>query len=326
MPKIKNPLAVFTKAAPVSGIKINDYSGTTLDVSSPVEVTASFLPAGATLPAKDYQYHGTITEWTSSDPSKISVTTTREGDKYITKVVAISSGSGSATITVKAGEFSDSFTAEFTVENTLSRLKIALNNGQAESLFPPGTEIPDTYANSSNPLIVGIYENIDGKTRVGLVRRYVDPIWQTFGSNSDYRTSAVLNFLQTTYLNNCSEELKPLLAEASVPYYPGSGPEVQVASKWHLLSSTNVMGSNSNREQPAWPYWQQVTGLSSGSNSANDGRVRTGRGASGKVTWWLRSWGSSSWVWDIVSTGEAVSTGIPTSSFGVLPICYITQD
>lgn len=330
MATIKNPLTVRVSGggASVTGIKIDNYSGETVEIASPIEVTASFLPEDGVFLANDYKDKLFKVEWASSAPSAVSVTTTEENGVYVTKVVPI--GTGSATITAMFGEWSDSFTAELVIKNTLSGLKMALNSGQAESLFPVGTELPDTYANNDNPLIVGIYENINGKTRVGLVRKYVEPTSQIFNSSrdADYRTSPILNFLQTTYLNNCSDELKFVVAEASIPYYPGSGSEVQVSSKWHLLSVTNVMGNNTvkaNAEQPIWPYWQQVTGLSSANNSANAGRVKTDRSGAA-WHWWLRSWTDSSTVCAVNTNGSIGTYSNPATSDGVLPICYIVQD
>lgn len=322
---IKNPMTIrLGKAQPISGVKIDDYSGSTLEISSPVEVTASFIPEDSTIVADDYQYEGIIS-WTSSNPSVIDVTTTEENGVYTTKVVPVGT-SGSTTITVNARDYSDSFNVEIEAPfGTLSGLKSALNKGIAETDYPIGTEIPDTYTGNDNPLIVGIYENIDGKTRVGLVRKYIEPISQVFGSSVDYPSSDIFAFLNSVYFENCSDELKPLVSETELPYYNGTT-SINVSGKWHLLSVTNVLGVEQATEGNAWAYWKNVTGLSSASNSGNTGRIRYGRDGASQI-WWLRSQYSKDRAYYIATSGGVGATnGQPGSAYGVLPICYIIQD
>lgn len=213
---------------------------------------------------------------------------------------------------------------------TLTGLKAALDAGDYTA-FPAGTEIPDTYNGQSNPLIVAqyldetnnsAYYNSNG---VVLVRKYVEPIEQTFGSNVNYITSAIIAFLDTTYYNNCSEELKSTISNFGVPYYTGTQME-KVTGKWFLMSAYEVCNKgNGPYEGVMWDYWKQKTGLSSPDalGTANTGRIMKDRNEATQTVW-LRSRYSDAYVCYVFHNGD-VNDSPRGLARGVLPACFIAK-
>lgn len=218
------------------------------------------------------------------------------------------------------------------VPTSLAELKEMVNKGRE---IVVGTEIPDDYAGQSNPLIVAQNLNSSNNEAYGgaegviLVRKYVEPTSQVFGSSVEYSTSTIKNFLDTTYLNNCSDTLKSIIADISVQYYNGSS-KTMVAGKWFLMSAYEVcnrgnLGTN-GYEGVMWDLWKQRTGLSSpdAMNLYNSGRIMRDRNGTARYVW-LRSRYSSSNVCCVNLNGD-VGSDPSNDSIGVLPACFIGKD
>lgn len=212
----------------------------------------------------------------------------------------------------------------------ISDLKWVLDLDDPASVLPIGTEIPDTWNNVSNPLIIGTYTTVndpEGRPHkaVGLLRKYTMPIAYYFNSSgtSYYDGSMVYNYLQGEYVNLCSDELKPLIGEVQVPWWNGSA-IVPVNGKWHLFSSTEVMGANTNIEGQAWEYWKNVTGLTVPTDETTPGRI--GRDSSNAPRgWWLRSMYSNNQAYFVSNIGAIGRSGLSVN-YGMLPFCYIFAD
>lgn len=215
-----------------------------------------------------------------------------------------------------------------------ANLKLALGTGEPEKYFPIGTEIPDTYSGFSYSLIVGAYTEISGKKAAGLVRSSIFPANIQFDSSTfkNYPTSYLFQYLQSTYLNDCSAELKAAISTVSVPWWNGSGIE-QVSGKWHLLSGIEVCGTINSGEGEAWELWKQRTGLSTPSDAGNTGRVVKNWNG-GDAYYWLRSMlvQSGKYYQGGVSAGNTLNPGTISGNsananyVGLLPICYILAD
>lgn len=216
---------------------------------------------------------------------------------------------------------------------TLSSLKKALDKGNAPEKYPIGTEIEDTYDGNSNPLIVAQYldgsnnSNYGGVVGVILIRKYVEPISQQFGTNIYYDQSTVKNFLDTTYYNNCSEEIKSVISDINVTCRTSGSSSTSIESKWFLMGCCEVGGTYYPEEGIFWDYWKQKTGLSTASNTANSGRIVNGMNGNA-VGWWLRSYGSNSPYVCLVSNNGTMTSGYAqyNASNGVLPACFIAKD
>lgn len=214
---------------------------------------------------------------------------------------------------------------------TLEGLKAALDAGDYTA-FPAGTEIPDTYNGQSNPLVVAQYLDSTNNSAYGgaegviLVRKYVEPIEQIFGSSVDYTTSTIKNFLDTTYYNNCSNDLKSIISDIGVPYYNGSS-TTAVTSKLFLMSDREICANYSSTariEGEMWDYWKQKTGLSSPSNATYSGRIMKDRSGTDRNVW-LRSRYNSNTVCYVTTSGAVPSFG-PSYHLSVLPACFIAKD
>lgn len=207
---------------------------------------------------------------------------------------------------------------------TLATLKEAINAGIDIEI---GLEIPDTYNGASNPLIVAQNLNNTNNTAYGgaegviLVRKYVEPTAQVFHMSSvNYTTSTVRSFLNGTYLNNCSDAIKSIISDISIPYN-----NTMVQSKFFLMSDREVCSNRSSVvEGEMWDYWKQKTRLSSPSSGYNNGRImKASNGAAQRV--WLRSQYQYSYVC-LVALDGSVGSDTPGLSLGVLPACFIGKD
>lgn len=222
---------------------------------------------------------------------------------------------------------------EIVTTPTLAGLKRALNAGNAAEKYPIGTEIPDTWNGNDNPLIVAHYTNIelsDGTTKPGayLVRKYVDPTYQAFGSNANYSSSTVKSYLDNAYFAACSDEAKETVSEIQVPCYNGST-IAPFPSKFFLMSATNVLAVLIGGEGEPWDYWKQKTGLSGNgmigySASANTGRVVKNRNGVSQYAW-LRSRYDSTHAYLIQNGGDA-GWDSTSNGRGVLPACAVVAD
>lgn len=199
---------------------------------------------------------------------------------------------------------------------TLEGLYNALNAGD-EGAFPVGTEIPDTYAGVSSPLIVGNYQDItaaDGTTHraVGLMRKFPELYGQPFSSGSSlYTSSSIFSVLNGTYLQSCSEALRSVIAEVRVPYYNGSSLGY-ATGKVHLFSGVEIGATYNSGEGQIWQIWKDRTGLSSANNAANPGRIIRGSDGVPKYVW-LRSYGNATNIGYVVTDGS-VSIGPPSGT------------
>lgn len=227
----------------------------------------------------------------------------------------------------------DSIATGPAVPTSLAQLKQMVDAGREIVI---GTEIPDTYAGNSNPLIVAQNLNSTNNADYGgaegviLVRKFVDPTNQTFGSSADYTTSAIKNFLDTTYFENCSESLKTVISDISVQYYNGSS-KTTVASKLFLMSAYEVCCQGNygaaGYEGIMFDLWKERTGLSSPSSMGanNAGRKMKDRNGTALYTW-VRSIGSASSNYAMnVSPNGALQVRPPHQSAGVLPACFVAK-
>lgn len=211
-------------------------------------------------------------------------------------------------------------------QKSLTELKETLKAGNAQDKYPIGTEIPDTWNGNSNPLIVAHYlnssnnERYNGAIGVILIRKYVEPTSMAYGDNQSYANSTVRNYLDTTYLNNSSDELKSLISPIGGIIGGAS------TANWFLMHSTEVNGiaSSSYDSYPVWDYWKQVTGLSSPTNDANSGRIV--RSKSGTSTTWLRNFYGLNNPYTISATGGILSAYYTNSQYGILPACFISKN
>ncbi len=213
---------------------------------------------------------------------------------------------------------------------SLPVLKKTLDKGTAPSEFPVGTEIEDTYAGNPNPLIVAQYldstNNSAYKGAVGviLIRKFVEPVSQVFGSGVNYPTSTIKNFLDTTYLGNCSAELKAVISPISIRY-SGAVTSVWVDNNnWFLMSGIETGGTSQPGEGIFWDYWKQKTGLTSPTDGSRAGRIVRDRTGTARYAWLRSRYRVDGGVYEIFLNG-ALDAGVPQSSDGVLPACFIAK-
>lgn len=176
----------------VTGIKIKHYSGQTLDWlpdgKNPHRLEIeSITPEDASVELREIQ--NLAVKWTSSDPSVVKIVESEEGG---TKVYdAIVAGSGECTITAEFLGVTDSFTVAMEYKSDFHTLRDAVRRGTAESAFPVGTEIADTWEDTaagksySMPLVVAHYGDVvlaDGTVKAGvyLVRKNAMPFTLQF--------------------------------------------------------------------------------------------------------------------------------------------------
>lgn len=215
---------------------------------------------------------------------------------------------------------------------TLAGLQNALAAGDYAA-FPAGTEIPDTYDGQSNPLIVAQYldstnnSSYGGAEGVILVRKYVEPTAQTYGANNNvlYNNSSIHSYLQTTYLNNCSDILKSMMSDINIKFYTGTSYST-LSTKWFAMDPIELLSTygNSNWQSgTAWDYWKQKTGLSAPASGANTGRI--GRDRNGTAyKYWLRSKDIAP-DYMVISTNGQGDYATATQSWGILPACFIAK-
>ncbi len=216
----------------------------------------------------------------------------------------------------------------------LTKLREALENGTAETEFPIGSEIDDTWAGQSNPWIVAHYgsSNTTSGTKNGvfLFRKYVNPTNHQWGTanSENYNVSAMNTYLNSTYLNNCSDLFKESVEEAVVQWARTSGSEVN-AKLW--LMSPIEMGAdwsqNSENFGTVWTYWKNqvvAAGQNTPYNYSVEGRI--GYSVSGTATnYWLRTKKTSTSVRTVSAVGNLTSGAQPTATTqGVRPACFIS--
>lgn len=220
---------------------------------------------------------------------------------------------------------------------SLKGLKKALQDGIAPTQFPVGMEIPDTWSGNDNPLIVTQYLNSSNNSSYGgvegviLIRKFIEPISQQFGSSNVYTNSLIKTFLETDYVNNCSDELKTLISNISIEYDPYSSPSTKLPNqKWFLMSAREVCNAgaaSSVAEGIMWDYWKQKTGLSAidNINTPNTGRIMKDRNGTPQ-NFWIRSYGGNTSELAVAGTNGSVYSSAPGYAYGVLPACFIGKD
>lgn len=221
------------------------------------------------------------------------------------------------------------FVPKVEASGAISDFKKALNDGNAESTYPVGTEIPDTYNGKSNPLIVAQYLNSRNNTRYDnkegalLIRKYVDPVSQVFDSDAntdgDYIDSQIRTFLNDTYYNNCSEDLKKNIVPLIIEYDNSTVWQ----NYWFLMSVTELNNTSVTPEGIPLAYWKEK--LAAGEN-------RSMTDANGTPTpFWLRTkfvaaGSDQKNAYTISSTGLYTPHLVDTPNIGVLPACFVMKE
>lgn len=226
-------------------------------------------------------------------------------------------------------------TAPEGLATTLYALRAQLKAGTAIKESPVGTEIPDTWNGISNPLIVGHYSTIqtaDGQLKpcVGLLRKFVDPTDNIFGGSANYPNSDIYNYLQTTYLNLCSGDVKNNIASVKIPYLQNANALMEVESKWFIFSNTEVLCQTKNRiaEGEAWDIWKQRMGISQPTDLTVSNAGRIVKNTSGRnAWWWTRSYHSNNTVFRTDTGGTIHGDGaLITYNSGILAGFYMVAN
>lgn len=219
----------------------------------------------------------------------------------------------------------------------LSDLKAVLATDNPASIYPVGTEIPDTYNGNSNPLIVAQYLDSSNNSSYGgaqgviLIRKYALGYYKFAESNNsrDYNGSYIQSFLNGDYYNSCSAALKSLIAPISIKYYmdPYSSPTISNQKAW-LMSATEV-GGTAYEDGIFWDYWKQKTGLTEPSQAANSGRrIYSSSDASPHNAWLRTGAGAGSYanyILFIENNGQILQTNSTSSTKYVLPACFVSK-
>lgn len=211
---------------------------------------------------------------------------------------------------------------------TLEGVKDAVSKGMT---VKTGLEIPDTYGGKSNPLVVVHNLSSANNTQYGgavgtiLIRKYVDPTAQAFGYTANYADSTLKSFLETTYIANCSNELRAVISNITVPYWNGSA-VASVETNIFPMSDTEVMSSVAPTiSGEIWDYWREKTGLAAPDTrgQANNGRILRDSSSAARYVW-LRSVAVGNEPCMIASNGS-VDYYTSTSPYGVIPAFFIAK-
>lgn len=217
---------------------------------------------------------------------------------------------------------------------SLEDLKTVLEKGIGPDVYPAGAELPDTWNGNSNPLIVAQYlhsgnnSSYGGAEGVILIRKYVEPTEYEWGDKTGYNGSIVKDFIDTTYLENCSEALKSAISDISIPRYSSSNGMNYLQVKWFLMSAYEVCNQGiadpAGNEGIMWDYWKRKTGLSTPDDfdEANNGRIMRDRNGTAQNVW-LRSQFYGSIVGFVHTSGSVDGYAPSGHQNGVLPACFI---
>lgn len=185
------------------------------------------------------------------------------------------------------------------IGGTLAEFSEAVKAGNL-SKFPIGTEIPDTYGNEEAPLIVAEYLDSSNNTAYGgaeggiLMRKYVaagTTQWDTSTSNS-YNLSTVYDYINGSYYEGCSDELKTIVSDITVPYNDVSTKTIEEVSGKVFIPSTDEISlpSATTTVGIRFTYWSAALATSTSTNSPN----RIGYNVTGdKKAWWTRTAGNT---------------------------------
>lgn len=176
----------------VTGITIKHYSGQTLDWLADgknphrLEI-GSITPEDASVELREVK--NLAVKWTSSDPNVVKIVESEEGGVKVYDAIVV--GSGECTITAEFLGVTDSFTVSMQYTSDFHTLRDAVRRGTAQSAFPVGTEIADTWEDTaagksySMPWIVAHYGDVtlaDGTVKAAayLVRKNATPFAMQF--------------------------------------------------------------------------------------------------------------------------------------------------
>lgn len=217
--------------------------------------------------------------------------------------------------------------AQFDCPNgvTLTQLRSALNNGTAATTYPVGTQIDDTTNGNYDPWIIGHYGTQYGDTStdgVYLYRKYIYPETRAWGNGATYGESDINSWLNSTYLESCSDDIKNLAAEINVPLVSGSTP-----AKMFLMSAAEVLAVNpSYAGGVVWSGWQNRTGLAEPSTEPNQGRVMGhGELTNGGDQWLLRTEANGQ-NGNLAIEGDGSCRLVASNvASGIVPACFIPK-
>lgn len=207
---------------------------------------------------------------------------------------------------------------------TLEGLKYAIDNDIDVAI---GTEIPDVYDGNDNPLIVA--QKLDssnnssygGAEGVILVRKYVEPTSQGWGGTSatSYGASAVKSFLDTTYYDNSSAEIKNLISPITLKVLGST----LTNNKWFAMSTIELGFYFLNvSEGIFFDYWKDKTGLSSPNDNSNAGRILRSRDGVARNTWMRTVY--QGFPRYVNTNGENNNASV-IGNMGILPACFIAK-
>lgn len=209
---------------------------------------------------------------------------------------------------------------------TLEGLKYAIDN---DIEIPVGTEIPDTYDAQNNPLIVAQKLDSSNNSSYGgavgtiLIRKYATSVTHVWGQDANYSTSEIHSYLNSGYVNNCSNSLRTLVSQINVPYFDGTAVKSLVAT-FFLMSCTELLAPDSPSSLGIpFDYWKLKTNITTPTYAANSGRIVANSSGVGEICW-LRSYADSRNIRTLVQSG-AISGTSPTVAYSILPACFIAK-
>lgn len=197
--KVADKIRSLNATKSLESFNIKNYSGQTLDwlpdgkMPHRLEIE-NLTPADACVEIRNKDAK---VNWSTSDLSVVKLVENEDGTTD-----AIVAGSGDCTITAEYLGVTDSFSVSMQYTSDFHTLRDAVRRGTAQSAFPVGTEIPDTWEDTASgksysmPLVVAHYGDVtlaDGTVKAGvyLVRKNATPFAVQFdakeksGSGSD---------------------------------------------------------------------------------------------------------------------------------------------
>lgn len=219
-----------------------------------------------------------------------------------------------------------------TGDGTLTDLKIALNYGNAATLYPVGTDIPDTYNSKEIKWRIVSYQDVklpSGVTKPGVILYWVTTImtsskWASaadYQSDKLYGSSVIAKYLQDVY-PELSEELRSVISESTIEStnMADLSNTESTNAKLFLPSSEELAGITGGSEEP-WQYFKERIKPPTNESSLPR-RIN--------FPYWTRTYtainnnilaGVSK-----VSMNGAIGTQSATDSAGVVPACAIVAD
>lgn len=208
---------------------------------------------------------------------------------------------------------------------TLTQLRAALTNGTAATTYPVNTQIDDYTNGAYDPWIVGYYGKQYGSDTDGvyLYRKYLYPEDKVWGESGSYANSEINTWLNTTYLESCSDNIKNFVTELDLPLVNGT-----VKAKMFLMSAAEVMADSTGYAGGvAWESWKIRTGLSTSGTQPNEGRIMSkGELHEGLGDAWLlrTTLDSQNGVMNITDDGASRVVN-PSTKAGIAVACFIAK-